>query len=184
MRRRIVTGLCFAAGLVAAASLAGAQPPEGGGKDDKAEAKKGPPKGPPKGGPLEVWIARMMVQDADGDGKLSKDEVTDARLKRLFDEADADKDGKLTRDELADLFGLHGPAALLGPDGFPKGPPGGGMMFGPPQPGQVMPPFLREALKLSDEQKKQLDDLQKEVDTKLGKILTDDQKKQLDDMKK
>lgn len=195
MRRRIVTGLCFAAGLAAAASLAGAQPPEGGGKGDKPEVKKGPPGGPPKG-PGEAWVARAMGQDADKDGKLSKDEVTDPRLKRLFDVADADKDGKLSKDELTALFAKEGPS-LFGtpPEGFPKGPPAGfpkggpgmmppGMMVGPPQPGQVMPPFLRDLLKMSDEQKKQLDELQKDVDAKLGKILNDDQKKLLDDMKK
>lgn len=189
MRRRIVSGVCFAAGLLAATSLAGARPQEGG-KDDTGGVKKDVKKDAGKDGPkdrmAEALVARLMALDADKDGKLSKDEVTDERLKRLFDQADTDKDGFLTREELTALIAKEGPAALFGPPGgFPKGGPG--MMppgFGPPQPGQVMPPFLRDFLKLSDEQKKQLDDLQKEVDGKLEKILNADQKKQLDDMKK
>lgn len=48
-----------------------------------------------------------------------------------------------------------------------------------PQPGQVMPVFLQERLKLSDEQKKQLADLQKEVDAKVEKLLTAEQKAEL-----
>src|SRR5262249_2587785 len=55
--------------------------------------------------------------------------------------------------------------------------PGG---FGPPpQPGQVLPTSLKDRLKLSDEQKKQADELQKEVDARLDKLLTDEQKKQV-----
>jgi Spy/CpxP family protein refolding chaperone len=67
--------------------------------------------------------------------------------------------------------------------GFPPGPPGG---FGPPvraggpsQPGQVLPAFLHDVLGLTADQKKQLEEFQKEIDGKLGKVLTDEQKKQL-----
>jgi hypothetical protein len=60
--------------------------------------------------------------------------------------------------------------------------PGGGPMFvgpgGPTRPGQVLPGFLRDMLKLTDDQKKQLDVFQKEVDDKLDKALTDEQRKQ------
>jgi hypothetical protein len=38
-------------------------------------------------------------------------------------------------------------------------------------------------LNLTAEQKKRLDDLQKEVGSKLGEILTDEQKKQLEEMR-
>jgi len=72
---------------------------------------------------------------------------------------------------------------------FPKGgqPPGKGG-FGPggrmmPQPGVLLPSFMQEALKLTAEQKKQVEELQKEVDAKLAKILTADQLKQLKEMK-
>jgi Spy/CpxP family protein refolding chaperone len=63
-----------------------------------------------------------------------------------------------------------------GPGGF-----GGGFGRGG-QPGKVLSSGAQDQLKLTDEQKKQLEALQKEVDEKLGKILTDDQKKQLKDM--
>ena len=42
---------------------------------------------------------------------------------------------------------------------------------------------MQEQLKLSDDQKKQLNELQKEDDGKLAKILTEEQNKQLSDMR-
>jgi len=60
------------------------------------------------------------------------------------------------------------------PGGFGPGGPGG-----PPQPGQILPSFIQEELKLTAEQKKQLDMLQKDVDARLAKILTAGQKKKL-----
>jgi outer membrane protein assembly factor BamB len=82
--------------------------------------------------------------------------------------------------------------------GFPGGPgrPGGGPGRGGPgggrggvgpggfaPPGQLLPPFLRDRLNLTDEQKKQLDALQKDVDGKLDKILTDEQRQQYQEMR-
>ncbi len=65
------------------------------------------------------------------------------------------------------------------------GPPGGGPggFGGPPQPGQILPPPLQDALRLTAEQRKQLEELQKDVDTRLAKLLTEDQKKQLKAMR-
>jgi hypothetical protein len=61
-----------------------------------------------------------------------------------------------------------------------RGGPGGPGGFGPPpQPGQVLAPSVREALKLTPEQQQQVDALQKEVDGEIDKILTDEQKKQM-----
>jgi outer membrane protein assembly factor BamB len=71
--------------------------------------------------------------------------------------------------------GFGGPG---GPGGF--GPPGG--PGGPPRPGQILPGFLQGMLNLTDDQKKQLDGLQKDVDGKLAKLLTEEQNKQLKDM--
>ncbi len=51
------------------------------------------------------------------------------------------------------------------------------------QPGQILPSFLQEVLKLTEDQKKQVADLQKDLDAKLAKILTEDQKKQLTEMR-
>jgi Spy/CpxP family protein refolding chaperone len=62
----------------------------------------------------------------------------------------------------------------------PFGPPGGPP--GPPQPGQVLPGFLQEAMKLTAEQKKQVEEIQKEVDARLAKILTPEQKKMMQEM--
>ncbi|HXE55741.1 MAG TPA: hypothetical protein VN541_22145, partial [Tepidisphaeraceae bacterium] len=51
------------------------------------------------------------------------------------------------------------------------------------QPGQVLPPMLRQRLHLTPEQNQQLDELQKQVDQKLATILTDEQKQQLRQMR-
>jgi hypothetical protein len=63
------------------------------------------------------------------------------------------------------------------------GPPGFGGPFAPPQPGQILPPFLQDTLKLTDAQKKDVDKLQKEITGKLDKILSGDQKKQFTEAK-
>jgi hypothetical protein len=152
-------------------------------------------------------VKQMMAFDKNKDGKLTKDEITDERLLRLFEQADTNKDGVVTKEELMALAakldeeaprgrgGRGGPGGPGG-DGPPGGPggrggrggpggpggfggPGGPGGFGPPQPGQVLPTFLQDQLKLTPEQKKELEALQKEVDSKLDKILTADQKKQL-----
>jgi len=59
---------------------------------------------------------------------------------------------------------------------------GGGFGGGRGTPGKVLSTGAQDQLKLSAEQKKKLEDLQKEVDDKLAQILNDDQKKQLKDM--
>ncbi len=72
----------------------------------------------------------------------------------------------------------RGPGGMGGGmGGFPGGFPGG--MAPPSPPGKVLSPAMQDRLKLSDEQKKQVDALQKDVDDRLDKILTDEQKKQL-----
>lgn len=75
------------------------------------------------------WMARMM--DANGDGKISKDEFVTATLRR-FDMADADHDGKLTKAERQEAMEqmrarIEAMRALGGGSG------GGG--DGPPPPG-------------------------------------------------
>ncbi len=146
------------AGLLLVAPIATAQRPggPGDGNDDLA--------------------ARMMAFDADKDGKLTRAEVTDARLLGLFDRADADKDGTVTQAELTALAARE--------RGTPRGFGGpGGMMGGPPRPGEVLPPMLQQRLRLSPEQKAQLAELQKEVDARLAKILDDEQRAQLEQMR-
>jgi Spy/CpxP family protein refolding chaperone len=53
----------------------------------------------------------------------------------------------------------------------------------PPKPGEILSEFLQGQLKLTPEQKKQLDQLQKDVEANLSKLLTAEQKKSLDEMK-
>lgn len=69
------------------------------------------------------------------------------------------------------------------PQGFGFGPPPGGgpgpFGGGPPRPGEVLPPPLQDALRLTPEQRKQLAELQKDVDDRIDKLLTDEQKAQL-----
>jgi outer membrane protein assembly factor BamB len=82
------------------------------------------------------------------------------------------------------------------PGEFGGGPPGGGrpgggrpgaggpgMFPGFAPPGEIMPGFLQGMLHLTDEQRKKLEDLQKEADAKLAKLLNDEQKKQIKDMR-
>lgn len=83
-----------------------------------------------------------------------------------------------------------------GPGGFPGGPPHGDhggegaqhpfpggpgdplRRMGPP-PGQVLPPFMRDALDLTPEQIEQLNQLQRDIDARLAEILTAEQREQL-----
>ena len=150
-------------------------------------------------------VTYMMSFDAKHDGKLTRDEITDTRMLRFFDLADANRNGVVTKEELTALAatldadlpagnGRGGPGGRgAGPGGFDDGGPGGppgrgrgpggrGMMGGPPRPGQVLPPMAQQMLNLTDDQKKQVDELQKEVDAKLAKILTPQQLDQLKQM--
>src|SRR5579884_168921 len=144
---------------------------------------------------VSSFVSRMMAFDKNKDGKLTRDEIIDPRLLRLFDRADTNKDGVVTKEELAALAvkleqeegGRGGFGGRFGPGpgrGFGPGGPGGFRgRGGMPQPAQILPAFLQDTLRLTDEQQKQVADLQKEVDAKLDKILTADQKKQLREMR-
>lgn len=113
------------------------QPPEGGRQFGPREG--GPPRGP--GGPAArmrggpggpggssaadsiAAVTRMFTLDANKDGKLSKDEITDQRLFALGIRADANKDGNVTREELTALFTKEAAEANAG--GMSRGPGGG-----------------------------------------------------------
>jgi outer membrane protein assembly factor BamB len=71
-----------------------------------------------------------------------------------------------------------------GAGGLGRGAPGGRPNFGGfMQPGLVLSPFLQNRLNLTDQQKKQLEALQKQVDGKLDRLLSEEQKKQIADMR-
>jgi EF hand len=181
--------LLTACGLLAAIPIAGAQ--QGGdepGRPAMTKTKKAKATG------AESLVTRMMQFDENKDGKLTKAEVTDERLHRLFARADADHDGIVTGEELTALAarepaggrggfgGPGGPGGFFGPPGGGPGGPGG-FRGGPPRPGEILPGMLRDRLELTPEQSKQVDALQKEVDGRLEKILNEDQKAQLKEMR-
>jgi outer membrane protein assembly factor BamB len=58
-----------------------------------------------------------------------------------------------------------------------------GTFRGPPLPGQILSKSVHDELKLTPDQKKQLDHLQEEVDRKLDKFLSEEQKKQLKEIR-
>lgn len=165
---------------------------------------------PPRGergqgaGSVEAAVGRLMAFDADGDGKLSKIEITDSRLQALFQRADANNDGVVTKEELTAQLtkdatssprggagggpgGPNGPGGRgpAGPGGDgPGGPPPddrgpGGRGPGGPQPGQILPAFLQDELNLTDAQRRDIQELQKDVDARLAKILTSEQQQQM-----
>jgi EF hand len=169
-RTKILSG-----GLLGAATLAGcfalAQRPG----DNSAGGQAG-----------DDTVPRMMEFDANKDGKLTREEVTDERLTRIFDRADANKDGTVTTAELTALVAAE-PARRGGPGGFGPGgfgpPPGGGPPGGGFRPGEILPQMFQSRLNLSAEQKAKIEALQKDVDAGLEKILNDDQKRQWKEMR-
>jgi hypothetical protein len=138
---------------------------------------------------VDSAVKKMMSLDTDGDGQLTLTEVTDQRLQPLLKRADANNDGTVTKEELIaqitkESANSQRPGAGAGPGGGPGGGPGPGGRGpgGPPQPGQVLPPFLQDELQLTEAQRRDLQDLQKDVDARLSKILTSDQQQQLRQM--
>ncbi len=171
---RWLLGLISTVMLVCAAGIVAAQPPPGPGFGANPAAAPG-------GG----LVARMMEYDQDKDGKLTKSEVTDARLERLFARSDKNGDGIVTREELASLEAKE-ESARRGRFGGGFGPPGGGpggFMMMMARPGEILSPPLQDRLKLSAEQKAELATIQKSVDEKLKGILSTDQTKALTEMR-
>ena len=133
--QRILLAVTCAAALM---SQAIGQAPSGKSAQDAGKEKS-------KDGNSSI-VTGMMAFDKNKDGKLTKDEVTDVRLHRLFDRADANKDGVVTKEELMALAaqldaeygqeggrgGFGGPGGR-GPGG--PGPGGGGRGRGPGAPG-------------------------------------------------
>jgi hypothetical protein len=79
--------------------------------------------------------------------------------------------------ELAKMLTAEQKKQLKGGSAF-GGPPGGAGVRGPTRPGELVPSFLQDALQMSAEQRKQLNEFQKEADGKLDMLLVGEQKKQ------
>ena len=100
----------LAAGMFLASLLAVASFSEGttAGRREREEGQRRPCGGPGgKGGKtatVEEMVARLMAFDKNGDGKLTKEELTDTRLHAMFDRADANMDGVVTKEELTSLL--------------------------------------------------------------------------------
>jgi outer membrane protein assembly factor BamB len=75
------------------------------------------------------------------------------------------------------------PGEFGGPGAGRPGAPRGPGAFRRPDPGEILPSFLQTVLQLTDDQKKQVGELQKEIEGKLDKVLTDEQKKQLKELR-
>ncbi len=101
--------------------------------------------------------------------ELQKEAMSSAK-KALND----DQKTTLAKDVLGEPFELTFQGFGGGAGGFGGGRGG--------QPGKVLSTGAQDQLKLTDEQKKKLEDLQKQVDEGLSKILNADQQKQLKDM--
>ena len=155
----VLTGFVLAFGLIASFSA----------------AQFGPPGGTEREETVAEFISKMMAFNKAKDGKLTKVELTDARLHPLFDRADTKKNGYLTRADLEALYAKENAGGSRGPGGFGDFPG----KKGPPPPGQLLPPFVRDRLDLSEAQQRQLDALQKEVQARLDKILTEEQRGRL-----
>jgi Spy/CpxP family protein refolding chaperone len=162
-------------------------------KGDRPAAPDGPRSGyvgPPQPGQiLPGFLQESLKLSADQKKQVEElQKEVDAKLAKILNE----EQNKALKD-MRERFGRPGgPGGFPGgPGGFPGGPGGyGGPGFGPSQPGQLLPPPLQERLKLTADQKKEIEELQKDLDAKvkeaeakLGKILTEEQNKRLKELR-
>jgi hypothetical protein len=136
-------------------------------------AKGGFGPGGPGGPPQPNQVLPSFVQD-----RLNLSPEQKKALDAFQKTVDAQLDKTLTDAQKAQV------KKSVGPRPGPGGPRGPGGLGGLPQPGKVMSTTTQIALKLAPEQRKQLDELQKQVDAKLEAMFTADQKKQFGEMKK
>jgi hypothetical protein len=66
----------------------------------------------------------------------------------------------------------------------PPGPPGGPGPGDAPQPGKIFSPAQQDTLKLSDGQRRRLEEIQQEIDARLETLLTQEQKRELQAMRR
>lgn len=125
---RLVRCTAFAvllAGSPAFAQQDGTFPPSGGGGGDRPQGARPGMRGDPA-----QLVERMMSQDANGDGKLARDEVPGPFAERIFERADTNGDGFVDRAEL-EAFAKSMPARQGAMRGEGAGaPPAGGPAAG------------------------------------------------------
>ncbi len=163
--------LCLFATVVVAGvvlpCIATAQPPGGG---------RGPGgRGPGGGSPLEMMSQLFDLADANGDGQLTKSELTAAMNNQ--------RGGNQQRrgGPPAGQARGQGRGQDAGQNQMQAGP--GGREGGPPpRPGQILPDFVTQSLNMTDKQQKQLAALQTQVDKRLAAMLTDEQKQLLQNL--
>jgi EF hand len=191
--RRLLLGAAFFS-----PTLALAQPPgplDGDGPPPSSGRRGGPGGDPGEDGLRPPGSPIIAALDTNHDGELSPEEIRNASaaLKML----DHNRDGVLDHSELGPRRGGgpdgppdgrpqgrgFGEPPPQGPDGPPDGLRGGGRRPGAnrgrPAIGNVLPPFIREGLTLSDRQRKQIADLETHVKGKLESILTTTQVRQV-----
>jgi Spy/CpxP family protein refolding chaperone len=141
-----------------------------------AEQKKqlSEPHQPWAGGPGGSFQPGQILTKSEQDRlKISDDQKTElAELQKTVD-------GRM-KEVLTDAQQKQSKIGFAFGGGPPPGGPGAG---GPPQPGQLLPSFLRDTLKLTEDQQRQVDEFQKQADGRLEKLLTDEQQKQFKDPK-
>jgi hypothetical protein len=102
--------------------------------------------------------------------KLSDDQKKDlAALQKAVDTRFAKVLSEVQRKQIKSVFA---------PDGPPPGNPGAGNSVAS-QPGKILSPAQQDTLKLSPEQRKRIEQIQKDIDAKLDTLLTEEQKKEL-----
>jgi Spy/CpxP family protein refolding chaperone len=105
--------------------------------------------------------------------KLSDDQRKDlASLQKVVDGLFDKVLTPAQRQQLKSVFPSGGP---------PQAGPGPG---NPAHPGKIFSPAQRDTLKLSPEQRKRLEEIQKEIDARLATLLTDEQQRQLQAMQR
>jgi hypothetical protein len=130
----------------------------------------GPGFGSPRTGELFPEFLRQILQMSDEQKQT---------LAKLQAEVDA-KLAELLTDEQKKQ--LAQPRNFFGPPGGPG--PRGPARFTPPRPGEIIPAIFLDALQLTETQAADLAEFQKHVDGEVATLLTDQQKTQLDEMQK
>ena len=123
MQIRTLAGVvALSIGSLALAQQDGTFPPGGPGGQDAPR--------PGRGGDPAQMVERMMQQDANGDGKLAKDELPGPLAERIFERADTNKDGFVDKTELEAFAKAGGMRGGQGGAGGGQGAAAGGQGAG------------------------------------------------------